>query len=212
VQAVFRDEGHPDVSLSEWTAFRKGFSPYLFETVQDREDGFVANRIVPLARGRAVASRAFLRKAGYRAGMRPRQGWRKTIAGNLTRDIDEEYHLLIRQLPDQKVWTIEHHAYTSGAFRKILVFLFGSTPVVAGTPEAATYIADFCFDNVPAGFRWIKSVPSEYHAARRRALERYRSELAAQLLVERARRFPPGRRAAHLARLAAIEARKKVQG
>ena len=208
---MFREEGHPDISLSDWNAFRNDFSPYLFEAVLDRRDGFIANRIVPLARGPAAASPAFLHRVGYRPGMRRRRGWRKTKAGTLTRNIDLEYYLLIRELPGQKLWTIEHHAYTS-AFTEIFVFLFGSTPVVTRTPQSATYIADFCFEHVPAGFRWIKSIPSDYQTARRRALQRQSSEIDAQLLAKGAsRQIPPGRRAAHRARLAAIEARKKVQ-
>jgi hypothetical protein len=209
---MFRDEGHPEISLSDWNTFRREFSPYSFEAVLDGRDGFLVNRIVPLARGRAVASPVFLRRVGYLPGMRRRPGWRKTKHGNLTRNLDFEYHLLVRELPGQKLWTIEHHAYTS-SFTEIFVFQFGSTPVVTRTPQAATYIADFCFQNVPASFRWIKSIPSDYQTARTRALQRQFSEIDEQRLSKGAsRRFPPGRRAAHRARLAAIEARKKVRG
>jgi hypothetical protein len=84
---MFRDEQHPDVSLSDWEAFRKEFSPYLIEEVLDRSQLKLPDRFVPLARGVAIPSPYLLGRAGYRPGSRRPPGWCKPHCDVLWKDI-----------------------------------------------------------------------------------------------------------------------------
>jgi hypothetical protein len=74
---MFRDEQHPDVSLSDWDAFCTGASPYLIEQVLDRGAAGLPSWFLPLARGAAIPSPYLLRRAGYRPGSPCARGWLK---------------------------------------------------------------------------------------------------------------------------------------
>jgi hypothetical protein len=205
---MFRDEGHPNVSLSDWNTFRKEFSPHLFEAVIERSNLSMAQWLVPLARGCVVASPALLQRAGCVPGVRRQRVWRLDRNGAFTRNVDPGSFLKVSQLPGSKLWMVEHN----GLRNRILVFLFGSTPVVARTARAATYLADFSLESSLSSLCWVRSTPSDYQKAKQYAMERRFSEIEAQREATAAlRRRPRGRRIARLARLAAIEARKKVK-
>jgi hypothetical protein len=53
---MFHEDGHPDVSLSDWETFRKEFSPYQFAAVLDRTEILIDRWFVPLARGVVIAT------------------------------------------------------------------------------------------------------------------------------------------------------------
>ena len=79
---MMSDEHHPDVSRSDWEAFRNSFSPALFEEVIDRTEGMLPDHFVPLARGIAIPSDALLRKACVGVKDRPTSWrWRKGKLG-----------------------------------------------------------------------------------------------------------------------------------
>jgi hypothetical protein len=182
---MFRDEQHPDVSLSDWTAFQRGFSPYLCEAVMDRYEISVPKWFVPLARGVAIASPALLRRAGYLPGMHRHRGWHEMLTGILKRDIDLDSHLTVRNLLGGGLWTIEHWGSTT-PFAETLVFRFGSTPVFTRNPQSATYLAELCFANPPGCLRWIKTSSSDHKAAATFAFNRRFDEIDAGLVSKAA--------------------------
>ena len=65
---MVHDEFHPDVSLSDWEAYRDWVSPHPFEEVLDRSKVRLPDWYLPLARGAAIPDRQLLSRAGYRAG------------------------------------------------------------------------------------------------------------------------------------------------
>ena len=67
---MFNDADHPNIGLSDWTNFRKDFSPYRFAEVIDRSALNLPDWFVPLARGAAVPSDVVQRKVGCRPGSR----------------------------------------------------------------------------------------------------------------------------------------------
>jgi len=47
-----------------------------------------------------------------------------------------------------------------------LVHIFGSTPIITRTYQAATYLAEFCyFNGPPAGLRWVNECPDNIGGA-----------------------------------------------
>jgi hypothetical protein len=190
---MFHEDDHPDTNLSDWMAFNKDFSPYLIEEVVDRSELNLVDWFVPLARGVAIASPALLRRAGYLPGMDHRPGWRELQTGIFKRAIDLDTKLMVRTFSNRGLWTIEHIISTA-PFAKTLVFLFGSTPIVAGNLQSATYLADLCLQNAPASLRWIKTSSSDHQSATKFALKRRFDEIDAQLASKTALRIAPTRR------------------
>ena len=62
------DDCHPDVSLSDWKAFRNWVSPYPFEKVLDRSETRLPHWYLPLARGAAIPSVCFGTEVGTPCG------------------------------------------------------------------------------------------------------------------------------------------------
>jgi hypothetical protein len=74
---MFHEAQHPDAPLSDWTTFKRDFSPYQIEEVIDRSNIQLPCWFVPLARGIAIPSPHLLSRAGYRPGSRRAKGWYK---------------------------------------------------------------------------------------------------------------------------------------
>ena len=51
---MFSDDKHLDVTLSDWEAFRREFSPFRIEEVVDRNEIELPDWFLPLARGAAI--------------------------------------------------------------------------------------------------------------------------------------------------------------
>jgi hypothetical protein len=161
--------GHPDVALSDWQAFRKGFSPHLFREVIDRNKIKLPDWFVPLARGVAFASDALLLKAGYRRPSDRPPGWRKTNSDVfskrtvLGKDMTVAT-LTVRQYEDQDWWTIEryHENRKYEDITDVLVFRFGSTPIFCRNYQSAMQLAEYCQKNeLPSGLCWVAAYPDD---------------------------------------------------
>jgi hypothetical protein len=179
---MFHEDGHPDITLSDWKAFRKEFSPHLIEEVIDRSEIKLPGRFVPLARGVAIPSSYLLGRAGYRPGSNRARGWRKTHCDVFLKDIGPD-SLIVRGYCGQPLWQIERNGSTTrphGHPNKTLVHNFGSTPIVARNYQSATYLAEFCYWNdAPAGLRWIDECPDDISAAIEFAQKRRTDEVIA---------------------------------
>jgi hypothetical protein len=135
---MFRDEQHPDVSLSDWECFRKEFSPYLIEKVLDRSLADLPDWFVPLARGAATPSRYLLgKRAGYGRGWRRPPGWLKEPGGKLFKEFPGECLIVA---PCQSLWRIEREGSLQRPHFRVnwtLAHIFGSTPILARNVQAA---------------------------------------------------------------------------
>jgi hypothetical protein len=146
---MFLDEEHPDVSLSDWEAFRKGFSPCLIEEVLNRKDVRTPDWEVPLARGYAIASRILLRQAGRQSRTQYSRGWRQ---GKMYFVRENGPHqLYVTQYYNQDLWAISRRLpfLSMQEGNEMLVFLFGSTPMLTRTCQSAIDLADLSADRPP---------------------------------------------------------------
>jgi hypothetical protein len=160
-------DGHPDISCSDWSSFRRGASPCLVEQVLDRNAIILPNWYLPLARGAAVASPYLLRRAGYRAGRHRARDWRKPTREELFKDL-RTYCLIAIKCGN--FWRIaldvnayrRPHGYTNYA----LAHFFGSTPMLTRTYQEATYLAELCWPNEPpSGLCWVSECPDDMRGA-----------------------------------------------
>jgi hypothetical protein len=165
---MFHQDGHPDIKLSDWTAFRREFSRHLIEEVIDRSEIKLPDRFLQLARGVAIPSSYLLGRAGYRPGSRRPPGWYKPHCDVLWKDIGPD-SLIVRGYCNQPLWAIERNGSPGrphGHPNMALVHKFGSTPILARTYQAATYLAEFCYGNdPPAGLRWVDECPDDMSGA-----------------------------------------------
>jgi hypothetical protein len=175
---MFRDQGHPDVTLSDWETFRKEFSPYLIEEVIDRSDIKLPDRFFPLARGVTTPSSYLLRKAGYHLGSRRPSGWCKPHCDVLWKDIGAD-SLIVRGYSHHTLWQVERNGTPGRPYPNMaLAHFFGSTPVLTRTYQEATYLAEFCyFNGPPAGLRWVDECPDDVDGAIEFAEQRRLDEL-----------------------------------
>jgi hypothetical protein len=165
---MFRDEGHPDVTLSDWEQFRRGFSPDLIEEVINRSEIGTPLWYMPLARGAAIPSSYLLRKAGYRPGSYRAPGWFKPNREEVCKDLGAHCLAVLR---GRRLWRIcwaagnelsrpHDHALIT------LVHTFGSTPILTRSYQEATYLAEFCYVNgPPLGLRWVDECPDDMNGA-----------------------------------------------
>jgi hypothetical protein len=175
---MVHDECHPDVSLSDWEAFRKEVSPHLIEKVLDRTQVQLPYWYLPLARGAAIPSSYLLRRAGHRPGSYRARGWfkpkRPPSREEVYKDFGDDRLLILRCKP---FWWI---ARNTGPWRRphdhtnfALVHNFGSTPILTRTYQEATYLAEFCLkEGPPAGLCWVHECPDDMNDAIDFALDR----------------------------------------
>lgn len=198
---MFRDECHPDISLSDWQGFCDWYSTNATGATQFRAIEEVLDRgairlpmsCTPLARGAAIASQYLLRRTGYRPGVYRPRGWKKgkrrAGPGRLFADVD----VLIKDvggddlivLRCEPFWRIardygaccgpHNYAYF------VLAHLFGSTPIVTRTHQEATYLAEFCTraGPLPSELCWVHECPDDVNDAIDFALDRRIAETRA---------------------------------
>jgi hypothetical protein len=183
---MVHDECHPDVSLSDWEAFRKDVSPYLIEQVLDRDAARLPYWCLPLARGAAIASPYLSRRAGYRIGSHRARGWRKPKCKPSYEELFKDFGiecLIVKSCGPY--WRI---GLDNGCFGRphnrthfALVHIFGSTPILTRTYQEATYLAEFCFRNgrLPPGLCWVHECPDDMDDAIDFALDRRIAEIRA---------------------------------
>ncbi len=179
--AMFSDEQHPDVSLSDWEAFQKWVSPYPMERVVNRSDIALPDWYGPLARGAAFPSSSLLRVAGYRPGAHRPRGWLKAKE-EVFKDLGRKCLIVQSCKPFWRIGfdpgTLSRpHNHSNFA----LVHIFGSTPIITHTYQEATYLAEFCFKEGPllTGLRWVQECPDDMDGAIDFAHERCINEIRA---------------------------------
>jgi hypothetical protein len=171
---MVHDEFHPDVSLSDWEAYRDWVSPHPFEEVLDRSKVRLPDWYLPLARGAAIPDRQLLSRAGYRAGSGSARGWFKPDGEQLYKDLGSDCLIV------ERCGSFWRTGWDSGTLARphnhshfALVDLFGSTPIVTRTYQEATYLAEFCFKEGHAtGLRWVHECPDDMNGAIDFALQR----------------------------------------
>jgi hypothetical protein len=181
MHAMFRDEGHPDVSLSDWRAFCNEASPYVIEEVIDRSEIRLPARSLPLARGAAIASSYLLRRAGYRPGAHRPRGWKKPKcrAGSeeVFKELSSGYLIILRC---GLFWQITRDYGTVRPPHRnfALAHIFGSTPILTRTYQEATYLAEFCSKDgpPPPGLCWVRGCPDDMRGAIEFAQDRSTNE------------------------------------
>jgi hypothetical protein len=184
---MFKEDGHPDVPLSDWTTFKRDYSPFRIEEVIDRSQIKLPDRIVPLARGIAVASPHLLKRAGYRPSSRRPRGWYKRHCDVFCKAIGSDC-LIVRGYHGHHLWHIERNGSPGrphGHPNMTLVHLFGSAPILTRNYQSAMYLAEFCyFNGPPPGLRWVNEFPDDIDGAIEFAQARSINEaLAARSLV-----------------------------
>ena len=165
---MFYDADHPDISLAEWEYFRKKLPRHLIAEIIDRREVGISPWFVPFARGVAIASDAFLRRAGYRPGMPLPRGWGKIDVDVFDLDIADGLQLTVRQCSEQGLWTVERFSESRpyACSDEVLVHEFGSTPIFTRSYQSAMRLATHCHENgPPAGLRWIAACPKDYQVA-----------------------------------------------
>ena len=165
------EEGHPNVTLSDWQAFKASETsrPSLIAEIVDRRDcGCLPDWFVPLARGVAIASDALLRRAGHRDGVRRRPGWREVdrhCYRQLTGGEGPNWPdvLIVRRCDKHEWWAIERRV---ADVDEVLVCSFGSTPIFTRSYQSAMRLAMHCnVDDPPHGLRWVKEAPDDCSGA-----------------------------------------------
>jgi hypothetical protein len=176
---MFYDIDHPNVTLSEWEAFKaqEGARQTRFSKIVDREDcGFFPDWFTPLARGVAIAAPALLEKAGYRQGMRRPCDWTKwdpdvySLRLGYTEGADSSNALIVRRCDKHPWWMIERRL---ADVEQVLVCKFGSTPILAPDYKSAMCLAMHCNANKsPDDVRWIKFSPDNSESVKEFARQR----------------------------------------
>jgi hypothetical protein len=190
--AMFHENGHPDVSLSDWKTFCDQFSPFLFSDIIDRQAVKLPDWFLPLARGIAVPSDYLLNRAGYVPGKYRPRSWKPTGTHYYACSVGigtAPAKLFVRRVDNQPFWTIELLSNTNkyAGWDKVLIFLFGSTPVFTRNYQSAMYLADWVFkDDRHLGLGWVDVCPQDVQAATAFAKQRSAYEnLVKQSLLNR---------------------------
>jgi hypothetical protein len=177
---MVHDECHPDVSLSDWQAFREWHSPTAasgaaqcraIETVLDRSQVRLPRWYLPLARGAATPSSYLLRNAGHHPGAYRARGWKKCKPRpdreqELFKDLGRDCLIVTRCKPFWRI-TMDRgvlsrpHNHPNFA----LVHMFGSTPILTRTYQEATYLAELCYEKGSPGLCWVHECPDDIDGA-----------------------------------------------
>jgi hypothetical protein len=169
---MFYDVDHPNVTLSEWEAFKSSETTrqsVITKVVDRAVCGFFPDWFVPLARGVAIAGHALLTEARYRKGMRRPRNWINWdpdcywLSVGYTKGADRSNRLDVRRCDGHDWWLIERRM---ADVDQVLVCNFGSTPIIAPSYTSAMCLALHCnVDNPPHGLRWIKQAPDDCSGA-----------------------------------------------
>jgi hypothetical protein len=188
---MFKEIGHPNVSRADWELSRSEFSPFSFSEVINRRKVTYPKWYLPLARGAAIASDYLLDKAGYAPGRQLPSGWEPQEPGVFKRTLGDRSTLRVRQCGIQPLWTVELF-HPNGKWvksDKVLVFLFGSTPVLTRDHVSAAHLADWAFANKLIGsLRWVDAFPLDHKRALAFARQRNGAERRANGEIHRQRR------------------------
>jgi hypothetical protein len=97
--------------------------------------------------------------------------------------------LIVRGYHGHPFWHVERNGPPGrphGYRNMTLVHIFGSTPVVTRTYQAATYLGEYCYHNdPPGGLRWVNECPDDIRGAIEFAEQRRVDEAIAATLHAR---------------------------
>lgn len=178
------DAEHPDLPLSHWRAFAKQYSPCVIDQVVERDECYLPDWFVPLARGGAVVSKALLRKLedahtklDWEPGNRlPLEPTTLPTRPGIVDDIEQwhnepdvfecwrqgQYECLVVRRCYNGLWTIEcwnaGSPYTDAD--QVLVHQCGSTPIFARSLEEAKQLAVHSYDSRLRGSNRLRTLGS----------------------------------------------------
>ncbi len=153
------EEGHPNVTLEDWQAFKrwqkicKQWS--VIDEVIDRSECCIPDCFVPLARGVAIASDTLMRRIGQHVGTDrppPPPHWLNLRFDRFTGFFcsGDCAALEVRKFEGTNLWTVERHDLDGGRHdEEVLVYMFGSTPIFTLSYQAAMRLAMHCHANSP---------------------------------------------------------------
>ena len=132
----------------------------IIDEVIDRDELGIPDEYLPLARGAAIASVGLLLQAHHDGGGRP-SGWHKGNQGRVFSTVVPGQILSVASFGCSRFWSI-HQKMTPD----ILVFEFGSTPMLTRSEAAAMRLAMHCHLNgPPTGLRWNNPSPQDLAGA-----------------------------------------------
>lgn len=172
---------HPIVPLTEWLRFRARSEPEVPSRIIDRYETGLPDNFVPLARGGIIPSDDLMNRVvgRHHEGCRP-HGWKKSRTANGFQKYMNPKFLFVTSYGNQNFWTIERYSQSRDDLksREVLVFDFGSTPVLTRSYALAMRLAVHCHVNQPLPeCRWINTFPNDFSGA---------IELARRLLIDEA--------------------------
>ncbi|GLR89460.1 hypothetical protein [Bradyrhizobium iriomotense] len=156
----FFDPAHPGVPLQDWKTFKNEFSRFKFEEVLDRDQIDLNLGQLPLARGAVMPSHYWLRSTGFRPNKNKPCEWQR-VSAEVYRATIDGVDVHVCQLQYTKLWLIYRAPVSRPLVREMLVFVFGSTPVVTRHYREAIHMAQTYNRSEPVrgGFRWVKVYP-----------------------------------------------------
>jgi hypothetical protein len=137
------------VSL-HWQKFLREPPPHLIAEVVERDDTEMPDRFVPWAPGVVVASDHLLAAAHHRLGSRPPLGWSQHKPRVFWKPARTN-RLWVCGLGE--FWTVEREIET------VLVFAYGSMPIVTRSYQAAMRLAEYCHPQPAPGLMWVVMTP-----------------------------------------------------
>ena len=151
------EHNHPIPAHSDWERFKSSLHMLdIIDEVIDRDELGIPDEYLPLARGAAIASVCLLRQAHHDGGGRP-SGWHKGNQGRVFSTVVPGQILSVARFGCSRFWSI-HQEMTPD----ILVFGFGSTPMLTSSEAAAMRLAMHCHLNGPPnGLRWNNPFPKD---------------------------------------------------
>jgi hypothetical protein len=145
-----------------WDGFREDVSPFQVAEVIDRSKTKFTDDFVPWAPGIAVASDYLLRAANYDPGSRRPPGWTQHSA-RLFRKLLHRNYLTVSRCGE--FWLVERQ------IEEVLVYRYGSLPIVTRNYQAAMRLAEYCHlprngefhrgrpRGVASNLKWVVSTP-----------------------------------------------------
>jgi hypothetical protein len=142
--------------LARWPTFLKAPLPPQLDEVVDRSRAELPAWFVPWAPAVAIASDHLLSLAQYQLGSRPPPGWEPGGTDAFTKVLRRN-RLLVRGAGE--FWLVERD------IEEVLVFTYGSLPLLTRTCEGAMWLAEHChtrrcepLKHVP-GLSWVVEQP-----------------------------------------------------
>jgi hypothetical protein len=150
---------HPNITQTDWKAFRRDFSPYRFGEVIDRSELDLPDGFMPLARGAVVPSDIVLRQVGCRPSSHRPPYWTHPTP-DLFEFSQGQWGLAVERVGNfwiAKRWERAVRGFPAPGPDEVPVFPFGSTPVCSRAYQPIMRVAQHCRWNEPQpfGYKWV---------------------------------------------------------